>query len=166
MAIADYPGDLGIVLYLAGVPAGITYLDRKGVTQNAATLSNAYATMPVPPAPGGIDTAQIYAGLAEAHSLFCRLDFDQATSITIKLEQQYENDPRIDTGWMLTQTVRQDTGVVASEQVFLPPVAGSQIYVVLQTASAYVSGRLRVSAKAAGAGLTANDRVEVAIKCL
>jgi len=162
MAVADYAGDLGIVLYLAGVPAGITYIDRKGVVQNASTLSNVYATMPI-----SVDTAQIYAGLADALTLFCRLDFDQATSITIKVEQQYENDPvRIDAGWMLTQTVRQDTGVVLSEQVFLSPGAGTQLYVAVQTASAYVAGRLRISAKAAGAGLTANDRVEIAIKCL
>jgi hypothetical protein len=165
MAIADYPGDLGIVLYLAGNPSGVTYIDRKGVTQAAATLSGTYNAMPVPPAVGGIDTAQIFAGLGADHTFFARLDFDGATSITVKVEQKYNNDPRIDTGWMLTQTVRQDTGVVASEQVFLSTGPGTQLYIAIQTASAYVSGQLRVSAKAAGV-LTANDRVEVALKCL
>ena len=156
-------GDYGIVLYLAGVPAGITYTDIRNNTQNAEALSTVYAAMN----PTDVITSVVYAGVPQSHTLFCRLDFDQATSITIKLEQQYLNDARLDTGWMSTQTVRQDTGVVAAEHTFnAPALPATSLYVAIQTSSAHVSGKLRVSAKAAGGGFTANDRVEIAIRCL
>lgn len=156
-------GDLGIVLYLAGVPTGITYVDRDGVTQNAETLNTIYHAMSalVP-----VDTSRPFAGYPGDHTLFCRLDFDQATSITIKLEQRYANDVLIDMGWMAVQTIRQDTGVVLAEHTFTSPGSGLSLYVAIQTASAHLSGQIQVSAKAAGGELTANDKVEIAIRCL
>ncbi len=157
-------GDLGIVLYLAGTPSGITYVDRDGVTQNAETLDTNYHAMS---ALLPVDTSRPFAGYPADHTLFCRLDFSSATSITIKLEQRYSNDPRIDLGWMAVQTVRQDTGIVLAEHTFnAPALPATTLYVAIQTASAHLSGQIQVSAKAAGAGFTANDRVEVAIRCL
>lgn len=156
MAISDSFGDLGIVLYLLGNPTGVTYVDRRGVTVPAETLTTGFTPMQ-----GALaqQTSLLYQGGATAISFWALVHLNTATSITVKVQALYGNDPDIDANWADIQIVNGLTGLVSNSFAFT-----SNGTYLLQTASAYTVGTLRVVAEAAGAGFTATDYVKIAAR--
>jgi hypothetical protein len=153
MAIADTSSDLGIVLYLIGVPGATTYVDRRGVLVPAETLTTTYQPMAGTEA---LKTSIMYQGAATAISLFALINLNAATSINVKVQALYGNDPAIDANWADMQIVKELDGTTANVAAF----TANGTY-LLQSASGYTVGGLRVLAQAVGAGFTANDYIKV-----
>lgn len=151
---AKDPNDAGVLLYLAGVPTGLTYDDRRGATVTAETLGNAYAGMTVATVP----TTIVLCGRSAALSIFVACNLDQATTIYVEVSARYTGDTDLN-DWVPLYDFSNRNGTTLPEQSYTS--SGSDI---LQTANALGTNELRVRAKADGAGLTADDWIKVALR--
>ena len=149
----DYT-DQGVVLSLTGDGSG-TYVDKAGVSHNNGTLTTTY-----------VAGTTFQCGRSSDFAAWVVTGFSAATSITVKIELQRvdANNPSLFSGWFPVQSERSDqVGVVAFEHTILPADLSS---IRLLTKESRLSGNCRISAKAAGAGLTAADLVYVGVNAL
>jgi hypothetical protein len=159
--------DKGIHLYLVGVAAGVNYNDIGGVSRAAGTLTTTYTAG---------DTFQ--AGKAGKMLLTLEMRFDAAASIVLKVEGRRTdaNNPLLFTKWGVIQLVAMDdaglwTGTTfpvnavaeGGELTFTPAAPAGPGAVLVFTLDQELTGDLRISAKAVGAGLTANDYIVVGV---
>lgn len=124
------------ILYFANGIGSPTYVDIAGVTQQIGTLTGSYTEQTTVPL-GAVDYSKPFVGAPSAISMFVDIGLLSATSIKMKLQGRY--DPSLP--WTDIQTVRQDTGVTAAEQIF----AAAGTYLV-QTASILAVPQIRVIA--------------------
>lgn len=143
-------GDLGVILYQTGLPLALSYTDIFDATQSAKELQATYNPQNAT-AVGGRISSEPFVGAKDALSLFVTIALAGATDISLKLQGRY----KVSESWADLQTVEQTSGTVASAQVF----SADGNYIV-QTASAYTTGQIRLVAKYSGA-IAAGTQIKV-----
>lgn len=159
MSVRVRSSDLGIIYAASGGGSGLTYTDRKGVTQDYIELTSAYAEM-VTVESGGVDTSKPYLDATIGMTLAVRMEFADVTEIKLRCDFRRADEVGDPDAWAPLQLVNQTSGVTASEQT----VAGTAeiIRVGLQSASEYTAGQIRVMAKqTAGVTPGAGDKLLV-----
>lgn len=143
-------GDLGVILYQTGLPLALSYTDIFDATQSAKELQATYNPQNAT-AVGGRISSEPFVGAKDALSLFVTIALAGATDITLKLQGRYN----VSEPWADLQTVEQASGTITSAQVF----AADGNYIV-QTASGYTTGQIRLVAKYSGA-IAAGTQIKV-----
>jgi len=143
-------GDLGVILLQTGLPLALSYTDIFDATQSTKELQATYNPQNAT-AVGGRISSEPFVGAKDALSLFVTIALAGATDISLKLQGRY----KVSESWADLQTVEQTSGTVASAQVF----SADGNYIV-QTASAYTTGQIRLVAKYSGA-IAAGTQIKV-----
>lgn len=152
LTIVPRANDLGIIFAKNGNGSG-TYTDITDRTQQLGNLTTSFTEQTTSiPTGGSVDYSHPYVGTRYALSLEVLITLSLADAIHVKLQGRYrDSDP-----WADLQTIRQDTGIAASEQIFT-----ATGYYALQTTSALAVPQIRIVAKYSGAGVAVGDYVEV-----
>jgi hypothetical protein len=143
-------GDLGIILFQTGLPLALSYTDIFDATQSAKELQATYNPQDAT-AVGGRISSEPFVGAKDAISLFVKIVLAGATNISLKIQGRY----KVAEDWADLQSIDESTGTVSSAHTF----AADGQYIV-QTASAYTTGQIRLVAKYTGA-IAAGTQIKV-----
>lgn len=143
-------GDLGVILYQTGLPLALSYTDIFDATQSAKELQATYNPQNAT-AVGGRISSEPFVGAKDALSLFVTIALAGATDISLKVQARY----RVWEDWADLQILNQASGVLSNVQTF----SADGTYIV-QTASGYTTGQIRLVAKYSGA-IAAGTQIKV-----
>lgn len=154
MPVRIRPTDLGVIYAAAEEGNSLTYVDRKGVTQQYIALTGSYLPMTTIET-GGVDTSKPYLDATIGMTLAVKMEFDSITTLSLRMEFRRADEASNAAAWRPLQLVNQTSGVTAVDQTFTS--AGGAEYFALQTASEFTAGQIRVLAKYTAGGPPADD---------